>query len=55
MVLGLQGKLAEAEQLARQDLPPEQAENNLAYLRAASTGAGANRSWRALEGAQSGG
>jgi Flp pilus assembly protein TadD len=43
LVLGLQGKLAEAEQLIRQDLPPEQAEANLAYLRAAAGGAG--RSW----------
>lgn len=34
LVLGLQGKLAEAERLMRQDLPPEQAAANLAYLRA---------------------
>jgi Flp pilus assembly protein TadD len=43
LVLGIQGKLAEAEQLTRQDLPPAQAEINLAYLRAAAGGAG--RSW----------
>jgi Flp pilus assembly protein TadD len=33
LVLGLQGKLTEAERLMRQDLPPEQAAANLAYLR----------------------
>ncbi len=36
LVLGLQGRLAEAEQIERQDLPPQIAANNLAYLRAAS-------------------
>jgi Flp pilus assembly protein TadD len=36
LVLGLQGKFAEAETLAREDLPPQMAENNLAYLRAAT-------------------
>ena len=35
LILGLQGKFAEAETLTRQDLPPEIADNNLAYLRAA--------------------
>ena len=30
------GKLDEAEQIQRQDLPPQMANNNLAYLRAAS-------------------
>ncbi len=39
LVLGLQGKTAEAEQLIRQDLPPELAEKNLAWLRARTTGA----------------
>ena len=38
LVLGYQGKLAEAEKLLRQDLPPEQADANLAYLKAVSTG-----------------
>ena len=37
LVLGLQGKLAEAEQLMRQDLPPQAADANLAYLKSAST------------------
>ena len=36
LVLGLGGKVAEAEQIIRRDLPPELAEQNLAYLRAAS-------------------
>ncbi len=33
LVLGLQGRLAEAEKIARQELSPEQAEANMAYLR----------------------
>jgi len=32
LVLGLQGKMAEAEKLLRQDLPPETADANLAWL-----------------------
>ncbi|MDB5460040.1 MAG: pilus assembly protein TadD, partial [Caulobacteraceae bacterium] len=36
IVLGLEGKLDEAEQLQRQDLPPQVVANNLAYLRAAA-------------------
>ncbi len=36
LVLGLGGKMGEAEQILRRDLPPELAEQNLAYLRAAS-------------------
>ncbi len=32
LVLGLQGKMAEAEKLLRQDLPPEAADANLAWL-----------------------
>ena len=39
LVLGLQGKLTEAEQRLRVDLPPDQADADLAYLKAASTGA----------------
>ena len=34
LVLGLQGRLAEAEAIARQELSPAQAEANMAYLRA---------------------
>lgn len=50
LVLGMQGKMAEAEQLLRQDLPPAQADANLQWLqkaseaRVASTGP-AERSW----------
>ena len=50
LVLGMQGKMAEAEQLLRQDLPPEQVEANLKWLkeaaqaRVASTGP-TERSW----------
>ena len=61
LVLGLQGKTAEAEQLIRRDLPPEQAEQNLQWLRdkgatqalatpaSADTGATA-RTWSSLQG-----
>lgn len=52
LVVGLQGRLGEAEKLARQDLPPEAVDNNLAWLRAA-TGQGPApiqpRSWDALK------
>jgi Flp pilus assembly protein TadD len=34
LILGLEGKLAEAEHLMRQDLPPEAVDANLAYLKA---------------------
>ncbi len=37
LVLGLQGRTGEAEQIIRRDLPPEQAEHNLQWLRAATT------------------
>lgn len=43
LVLGLQGRLSEAEQLQRRDLPPELAEANMAYLRAASGGEAAKK------------
>lgn len=57
LVLGMRGKLAEAEQLMRQDLPPEIANNNLAYLRALAAGdkASAGRSWQSLQRSQDGG
>ena len=45
LVLGLQGKYAEAENLARQDLDPDGAENNLAYLRSLK---GRDRSYEAV-------
>lgn len=34
LVLGLEGKLSEAEELLRRDLPPDQADANLAWLQA---------------------
>jgi Flp pilus assembly protein TadD len=52
LVVGLQGRLPEAEKLARADLPPEQVSNNLAYLRAATgqkSSAAQPRSWDALK------
>lgn len=52
LVLGLQGKFAEAERLARQDLPPELADNNIAYWKAAAGAGSDTRSWNALKGAQ---
>lgn len=48
LVLGLQGKTAEAERLIRDDLPPEMAASNLAWLRQA-TGAGSGRSWSGVK------
>lgn len=51
MVLGVQGKLTEAERLLRQELPPELANNNLAYLQAfhAAPAQGAPaRTWESL-------
>lgn len=65
MVLGLQGKMGEAEQILRRELPPEQAEQNLRWLRArgaagaapSSGGAAADspttdtaRTWNSLQG-----
>lgn len=44
MVLGLQGKMGEAEQILRRELPPEQAERNLQWLRSRSTGGAATSS-----------
>ena len=60
LVLGLEGKLAEAETLLRQDLPPEQANASLAYLQAVSPhaadvaappAAAPARTWDAVRGA----
>ena len=60
LVLGVQGKTAEAEQILRRDLPPEHADRNLEWLRAHAPGA-ANavvagqpaataRTWTSLQG-----
>ena len=57
LVLGIQGKLGEAEKLLRENLPPDQADANLAYLKAVSTGKDAvapvtaeTRTWASLKG-----
>ncbi|NBB63961.1 tetratricopeptide repeat protein [Pseudomonas sp. ODNR1LW] len=54
MTLGLQGKMGEAEQILRRELPPEQAERNLQWLRARATPQGAAsdtaRTWSSLQG-----
>ena len=54
MAMGLQNKIAEAEQMLRRDLPPDQADRNIAWLRsrtAAATPASATaRTWTSLQG-----
>jgi Flp pilus assembly protein TadD len=55
LVLGMQGRMEEAERLERQDLPPQTVTNNLAYLRAATDPAptpGAGRTWASVKSAQ---
>lgn len=49
LVVGLQGRLPEAEKLARADLPPELVNNNLAYLRAALGQGAAGRTWESVK------
>ena len=51
MALGLNGNLPEAEQMMRRDLPPEAADQNLAWLRArnAAPSADAGRTWTSLQ------
>jgi len=44
MVLGLQGKMGEAEQILRRELPPEQAEQNLRWLRSRGAAGAASSS-----------
>jgi len=51
LVLGLEGKFAEAERLQRQDLPPDMVSNNLAYLHAAADPA-SGRTWDSLRTVQ---
>jgi len=54
LVLGLQGRLEEAETLTRRDLPPEMANNNIAWLREAlATPQAGGRSYDALRTAGS--
>lgn len=56
MVLGLNGKMGEAEQILRRDLPPDQADSNLAWLNARLAGgsqqaaAAPGRTWGSLQG-----
>jgi Flp pilus assembly protein TadD len=50
LVLGLQGKTAEAERLIRDDLPPETAEKTLAWLKAGAGPSG--RTWTSLQASQ---
>jgi Flp pilus assembly protein TadD len=55
MVLGLQGKMGEAEQILRRELPPELAERNLLWLQARNTSGGATpsdtaRTWSSVQG-----
>lgn len=56
MVLGLTGKMGEAEQILRRDLPPEQADSNLAWLNARNAAGGQQaaaaptRTWGSLQG-----
>ncbi len=55
LVLGLEGRLDEAERLQRQDLPPDAVASNLAYLRAANdpaTPAASTRTWASVRSAQ---
>jgi Flp pilus assembly protein TadD len=51
LVLGLEGRYDEAARLARQDLPPDQVDNNLAYLHADAQATNA-RSWASVKAAQ---
>jgi Flp pilus assembly protein TadD len=52
MALGLGGKFSEAEQILRRDLPPDQADRNLAWLREHAAGPSADnaRTWNSLQG-----
>ncbi len=54
MVLGLNGKMGEAEQILRRVLPPELADQNLAWLRARDGSAApaqlSARTWTSLQG-----
>jgi Flp pilus assembly protein TadD len=54
LVLGMEGRIDEAEQLQRQDLPPQTVSNNLAYLHAATDPAPAegSRTWDSVKSAQ---
>ncbi len=49
LVVGLQGRVDEAERMARQDLPPQMVDNNLAWLRAALGQGSTTRTWDAVK------
>lgn len=49
LVLGLQGRFDEARAIYQQELPPQQVENNMAYIRALLT---QQNRWSAIEGAK---
>lgn len=51
LVLGMEGRFAEAEQLERQDLPPDVVTNNLAYLHGDDDSA-TSRTWDSLKNVQ---
>jgi Flp pilus assembly protein TadD len=65
LVIGMQGRMAEAEEILRTDLPPELANQNIAWLRAhlaapSAAAAGAKpaaqgHTWNSLESGNSGG
>lgn len=53
LILGLQGRVPEAEQILRRELPPEQVEQNLTWLRRAANSQGeptSGRTWGAMTG-----
>lgn len=56
LVLGLNGRMGEAEQILRRELPPEQADSNLAWLNARNAAGGQQaaaaptRTWGSLQG-----
>ena len=54
LMLGLQGRMPEAEQILRRELPPEQVETNLTWLRTSAssqpTASAGARTWDALRG-----
>jgi Flp pilus assembly protein TadD len=55
LVLGMEGRIEEAERLERQDLPPQTVSNNLAYLHAAADltpSAARTRTWDSVKTAQ---
>jgi Flp pilus assembly protein TadD len=55
LVLGMEGRIDEAERLERQDLPPQTVSNNLAYLRAAADptpSVASTRTWDSVKTAQ---